>query len=46
MAMTDPRGIDNDADDVAIWVHPTDPTLSLVIGSNQRAVGAGSRSSN
>jgi 3-phytase len=37
MAMTDPRGIDNDADDVAIWVHPTDPTLSLVIGSNHES---------
>ena len=30
---TDP--VSDDPDDPAIWVHPTDPALSLVIGTNR-----------
>ena len=30
------ESVSADADDPAIWVHPTDPTLSLLIGTNRR----------
>jgi myo-inositol-hexaphosphate 3-phosphohydrolase len=29
------------ADDSAIWIHPTDPALSIVIGTNKSDVGGG-----
>ncbi len=35
---TDPMDTNGDsADDPAVWIHPTDPTKSLVIGTNKKA---------
>lgn len=31
----------DDADDPAIWVHPTDPSRSLIVGTNKAAAPAG-----
>jgi 3-phytase len=37
VAQTDPVGRFGDAaDDPAIWIHPTDPTLSRVLGTNKK----------
>lgn len=37
-AETDPVGSSGDAaDDAAVWLHPTDPSLSLVLGTDKRA---------
>ncbi len=37
-AETEPVGsIGDAADDAAIWLHPTDPSLSLVVGTDKRA---------
>ncbi|MGH8947909.1 MAG: phytase, partial [Acidimicrobiia bacterium] len=32
---TDPVPSGGDADDPAIWVHPTDPALSIIIGTDK-----------
>ena len=38
VAQTDPVATTEDAaDDPAVWVHPTDPARSLVIGTNKKA---------
>ena len=40
VGQTDP--VNHDADDPAIWVHPTDPTKSLIIGTDkEKAPGGG-----
>lgn len=36
---TEPVG--EDADDPAIWVHPTDPSLSLIVGTNKTVAPSG-----
>lgn len=35
-AQTESGAIDGDADDPAIWVHPTDPSKSLVLGTDKK----------
>ena len=32
--------VKHDADDPAIWIHPTDPTRSLIIGTDKKEDGA------
>ena len=34
---TDPVPGGGDADDAAIWVHPTDPALSMIIGTDKES---------
>lgn len=35
------EAIGTDADDPAVWIHPTDPTRSLILGTNKVAAPAG-----
>ena len=36
-AVSESAAIDGDADDPAIWVHPTDPSKSLILGTDKTA---------
>jgi 3-phytase len=35
-AQTDPLPHKSDADDPAIWIHPTDPAQSLILGTDKQ----------